>query len=97
MGTWNLPDIYARALRPVALGFGHIYQANPSCPCYNYYIYIHIHGITLAAAGFYICIIISTCHWKEQFEQEGFGNSLSCNLPKSPVFCLFKISYYPYT
>ena len=20
-------------------GFGHTYQANPSCPCYNYYIY----------------------------------------------------------
>jgi len=34
----DLPDIYALALRPVALGFGHIYQANPSCPCYNYYI-----------------------------------------------------------
>ena len=24
---------------PAALGFGHIYQANPSCPWYNYYIY----------------------------------------------------------
>ena len=35
MGTRDLPDIYARAL-----GLGHIYQANPSCPCYNYYIYI---------------------------------------------------------
>ena len=31
MGTWNLPDIYARALWPAALGLGHIYQANPLC------------------------------------------------------------------
>ena len=39
MGNRNyLPDIYAHALGPVALG--HIYQANPSCPCYNLYIYI---------------------------------------------------------
>ena len=22
------------------LGFGHTYQANPLCPCYNYYMYI---------------------------------------------------------
>ena len=39
--TWALedfPDIYARALGPAALGLGHIYQANPSCPWYNYYI-----------------------------------------------------------
>ena len=39
MGTRDFPDIYARALGPAALGLGHIYQANPSCPCYNYYIY----------------------------------------------------------
>ena len=38
MGTRDFLDIYARALRPAALGLGHIYQANPSCPCYNYYI-----------------------------------------------------------
>jgi len=38
MGNRDLPDIYALTLRPVALGLGHIYQANPSCPCYNYYI-----------------------------------------------------------
>ena len=40
MGNRDLPDVYAHALGPVALGLGHIYQANPSCPCYNYYIYI---------------------------------------------------------
>ena len=34
VGTQDFPDIYARAL-----GLGHIYQANPSWPCYNYYIY----------------------------------------------------------
>ena len=35
MGTWDLPDIYAHTL-----GLGHIYQTNPWCPCYNYYIYV---------------------------------------------------------
>ena len=38
MGTRDLPDIYARALGPAALGLGHIYQANPSCSCYNLYL-----------------------------------------------------------
>ena len=33
IGTWDLLDIYSCALGPVALGLGHIYQANPSCPC----------------------------------------------------------------
>ena len=35
--TWALGIflIYARALGPAALG-------NPSCPCYNYYLYIHL-------------------------------------------------------
>ena len=42
MGTRDFPDIYARALGPAALGLGHIYQANPSCPWYNYYIYTYI-------------------------------------------------------
>ena len=27
MGTWDFPDIYARALGPAALRLGHIYQA----------------------------------------------------------------------
>ena len=39
MGNRDLPDIYAHALGPAALGLEHIYQANPSCPCYNLYIY----------------------------------------------------------
>ena len=30
-----------------SLGFGHTYQANPSCPCYNYYIYKHMHVTVL--------------------------------------------------
>ena len=42
MGNRDLPDIYAHALRPAALGLGHIYQANPSCPCYNLYILLYI-------------------------------------------------------
>jgi len=36
LGKRDLPDIYALALGPVALGLGHIYQVNTSCPCYNY-------------------------------------------------------------
>ena len=45
MGNRDLPDIYAHALGPAALGLGHIYQANPSCPCYNLYIiYIYIYA-----------------------------------------------------
>ena len=43
MGNRDLPDIYTLALGPAALGLGYIYQANPSCPCYNLYIYIYIY------------------------------------------------------
>ena len=35
MGTWDLPDIYAQAWGPQARVHGHIYQANPKCPCYK--------------------------------------------------------------
>ena len=35
MGNRDLPDIYTLALGPAALGLRCIYQANPSCPCYN--------------------------------------------------------------
>ena len=41
MGNWDLPDIYA-----YALGLGHIYQTNPSCPCYNLYIINGIQSIS---------------------------------------------------
>ena len=41
MGNRDLPDIYAHALGPAALGLGHMYQANPSCPCYNLYIFYY--------------------------------------------------------
>ena len=47
MGNRDLPDIYAHALGPAALGLGHIYQANPSCPCYN--LYIHIYKIIMCS------------------------------------------------
>ena len=49
MGTRDLPDMYA--LSPRACGpraSGHTYQANPSCPCYNLYMYSvssGLHGI----------------------------------------------------
>jgi len=42
MGKKDLSDIYALALGPAAVGLGHIYQANPSCPCYNYYLCSHV-------------------------------------------------------
>ena len=45
MGKRDLPDIYAHALGPAALGLGHIYQANPSCPCYNLYIIKNYHAL----------------------------------------------------
>ena len=35
MGKRDLPDIYALARGPQARGRGHIYQANPDCPCYK--------------------------------------------------------------
>ena len=35
MGNRDLPDIYALARGPQARGRGHIYQANPDCPCYK--------------------------------------------------------------
>ena len=35
MGKRDLPDIYALARGPQAQGRGHIYQANPDCPCYK--------------------------------------------------------------
>ena len=35
MGKRDLPDIYALAGGPQARGRGHIYQANPDCPCYK--------------------------------------------------------------
>ena len=35
MCSRDLPDMYALG-RPS--GFGHTYQANPLCPCYNYYM-----------------------------------------------------------
>ena len=36
MATQDLLDIYALVLGPADLGLGHIYQANPLWPWYNY-------------------------------------------------------------
>ena len=47
MGNQDLPDIYAHALGPAALRLGHIYQANPSCPCYNYYIHLATRNVAV--------------------------------------------------
>ena len=59
MGTPDFPDIYARALGPAALGLGHIYQANPSCPWYNYYIYIYIINSWLHKPSYSVTRIVS--------------------------------------
>ena len=58
VGTQDFPDIYiyACALGPAVLGLGHIYQANPSCPCYNYYIILDY--IILAVRFYFISICI---------------------------------------
>ena len=40
MCTCDLPDMYVLSSQPVALG--HTYQANPSCTCYNLYMYFII-------------------------------------------------------
>jgi len=39
MANQDLPDIYAHALGPRARVYT-VYQANPSWPCHNYYIYL---------------------------------------------------------
>ena len=59
MGTWDFPDKYARALEPAALGLGHIYQANPSCPCYNHYVYAKC---IIASYVCIACIFYSALH-----------------------------------
>ena len=59
MGTWDLPGMYAHILRPAALRLGDRYQANPLCPCYNYYIctimnefiYINFYFINMRIIG----------------------------------------------
>jgi len=38
MGTCDLPEMYALSPRAVPLNFGHTFQANHSCPSYNYKI-----------------------------------------------------------
>ena len=78
MGNRDLPDIYAHTLRPATLGLGHIYQANPSCPCYNLYIHIYI----------YIIIIFVTLFWKTNHvvtfsisRNTHFKYSMGCSSP----------------
>ena len=39
MAIRDLPDMYTLSPGPAALGLRHTYQANPSWPCYNYYMY----------------------------------------------------------
>ena len=70
MGNRDLPDIYTLALGPAALGLGYIYQANPSCPCYNLYIYIYI----------YIYIHIHTTVQRKILVGENFGENSGKNL-----------------
>jgi len=39
MGTRDMPEMYAHSPWAAPLDFGHAFQANHSCPCYNYKIY----------------------------------------------------------
>ena len=43
--TWALGIFLIYMSAPSGRGLGHIYQANPSCPWYNYYIYTCIAGL----------------------------------------------------
>ena len=56
MGTSDLPDMYAQNPRAQPEGCGHTYQANHSCPCYNYNI-TH----TLKCATIPVLIYWSVC------------------------------------
>jgi len=51
MATPDSPDIYACAFGPAALRLGHIYQANPSWPWYNYYIAMSISAIFVTVSA----------------------------------------------
>jgi len=48
---------------PLALGLRHIYQANPSCPCYNYYMYTKI----LNTSRMEWSINFSNCHYPQLY------------------------------
>ena len=53
MATRDLPDIYALA-RGAAQGRGHIYQANPSWPWYNYYIKSYMYSDYFKKCSYFI-------------------------------------------
>ena len=59
MGNWDLLDVYAHTFRPAVLGLGQIYQANPSCPCYN--LYIHTNTCTFIIIAIYCMYIYALC------------------------------------
>ena len=48
MATQDSPDKYASAFGPVALGLGHIYQANPEWSWYNYYLHHNIYRVVIS-------------------------------------------------
>ena len=95
MGTWDLPDIYTRALGPAALWLGHIYQANPLWPCYNYYTHT------------YICLYSCICNsynmgtrdltdmyaetWGPQVQGHGY---IYQENPKCPFYKWYSYSYH---
>ena len=55
MGNRDLPDIYTFALGPARDPWAQVYihqAANPSCPCYNLYIYTYTHSKTTQFMSF---------------------------------------------
>ena len=52
----DLPHMYAKVLGWQAQGLRHTYQINPSCPCYNYYLYTSCICLIFSISK-YICAI----------------------------------------
>ena len=76
MGNRDLPDIYTLALGPAALGLRYIYQANPSCPCYNLYILLYTQYIYFDIHVAHYCIPIVNQLCNGIFN--GNGNVMPC-------------------
>jgi len=58
MGTSNFPEMYAQSHQAVPSDFGHTFQVNHKCPCYNYYVTLlkanSLNANTSTTTGFFI-------------------------------------------
>ena len=62
MGAYDLPDMYALSPQACGYGFRHTYQANPLCPCYNYYSHYCISIVIYDPI-----ILIWCCSWYNNY------------------------------